>query len=147
MMGVHTVRPAGLGYLLDTNIISELSRPEPAPSVIQQLVRWQGSCALSVTVVEELTFGIKRLPEGKRRTLLEEWLLQILSSFVILPYDIKAASWLGQERARLMREGKTLPRPDGQIAAVAITHELTLVTRNIADFQHIDGLRLENWFA
>lgn len=64
----------------------------------------------------------------------------------ILPCDAEAALWRGQERARLERTGKTLARADGEIAAVAATRVLMLVTRNTTDYQHIGTLRTENWF-
>lgn len=133
-------------YLLDTNIVSELSRAQPDQSVLQHVQRHQSRCALSATLVEELSFGIMRLPPGKRRTLMEDWLASTLPCFPILPYDAEAALWLGQERARLERTGKTLARADGEIAAVAATRGLILVTRNTTDYQHISTLRTENWF-
>ena len=62
------------------------------------------------------------------------------------PYEKTAAEWFAQERARLTQIGHPPSYPDGQIAAVAVTNNLILVTRNMADFAHFAGLRLENWF-
>ena len=68
------------------------------------------------------------------------------SGMQILPYDEAAATWHARERARLLGLGRPQPYPDSQIAAIAATRNLTLVTRNTRDFECFDGLRLENWF-
>lgn len=138
---------ASLRYLLDTNIFSELARLQPHAGVLRQVQQWQAQSAMAATTAEELVFGISRLPAGKRKTLYEQWLESIFTCFAVLPYDDKAALWLGLERARLQAKGLTVSRPDGEIAAVAITQGLTLVTRNVPDFRHIQALRIENWFA
>ncbi len=62
-----------------------------------------------------------------------------------MPYDGRAAQWHAAERARLTRIGKTPPFADGQIAAVAVVNDLTLVTANAADFANFQDLRIQNW--
>ena len=138
--------PSGLRYLLDTNIVSELSRSTPDPKVQHLVCTRHLQCALAAPTLEELAFGVFRLPDGMRRSLLTDWLDDMQAAFVTLPYTAHAALWLGRERARLAQAGKTLSRTDGEIAAIAMQHDLTLVTRNLSDFQHIAGLRTENWF-
>ena len=133
-------------YLLDTNILSELAKREPSAAVAQRLAAHQFQCAVGAPTIEELTFGIHRLPPSPKRDMLGLWLDQILNSFVLLPYDHYCAMWLGRERARLATAGKPAPRTDGEIAAIAAVNELVLVTRNTADFINFAGLRLENWF-
>ena len=64
----------------------------------------------------------------------------------ILPYTSIAARWFATERARLVSRGLTPSYPDGQIAAIAATNNLILVTRNTSDVIYFDGLQLENWF-
>ena len=64
----------------------------------------------------------------------------------ILPYTTEAARWFATERSRLVSRGLTPSYPDGQIAAIAATNNLILVTRNTSDFIYFDGLELENWF-
>lgn len=95
----------------------------------------------------EITYGCRRLPPSRKRTLIEDYLAATASSGLpILPYDTAAATWHAAERARLERGG-TLPSfVDGQIAAVAHSNDLVLVTRNVTDFQKFAGLRVENWF-
>ena len=133
-------------YLLDTNILSELAKREPNAAVERRLAAHQFQCAVSAPTIEELTFGVQRLPPSPKREMLGSWLDQILNSFALLPYDHYCAIWLGRERARLAATGKPAPRTDGEIAAIAAVNELVLVTRNTADFANFSGLRLENWF-
>ncbi len=65
---------------------------------------------------------------------------------MILPYDQAAANWYAKQRARLDRQGKTCAYADGEIAAITATQDLTLVTRNLKDFENFEGLILEKWF-
>ena len=96
----------------------------------------------------ELVYGCNRLPAGKRRATVEACLRSVVRpSFPILPYDEAAAAWHGTERARLEAIGKTPPHVDGQIAAVARQHGLTLVTTNPKDFTAFEGLALVDWRA
>lgn len=134
-------------FLLDTSVVSELARQHPDAQVEALVVDRQGDCALTAPTVEELCFGVARLPPSTRRDLLETWLDGILTSFTLLPYDHLAATWLGRERARLSALGLPAPRADGEIAAVAQVNGLTLVTRNQADFANFADLKVENWFA
>ena len=69
------------------------------------------------------------------------------ASLPVLPYDAEAAAWHGHERARLEGLGWTRPFADGQVAAVAATRGLVVVTRNTDDFDGYDGLHVEDWFA
>jgi len=135
-----------IGYLLDTNVLSELAKREPSMLVEQRLAALQFRCAVAAPTVEELNFGIRRLPPCPKRDMLDSWLEGVLSNFVLLPYDHYCALWLGRERARLAAMGKPAPRADGEIAAIAAINELVLVTRNTVDFENFSGLRLENWF-
>jgi len=87
------------------------------------------------------------LPRGKRRTALETYLADVVQvSFPILPYDEAAAAWHGRERARLEDLGRPAPYVDGQIAAIAHTSGLTVVTINTRDFTRFKDVQIENWF-
>ncbi|MBI2760519.1 MAG: type II toxin-antitoxin system VapC family toxin [Chloroflexi bacterium] len=133
-------------YLLDTNVISEgaLSSPDPVlVGLIQQL--WS-EIAISATVLHEMLYGAARLPPSARRRWVEAYIDDVLRGGIpILPYDQTAARWHALERARLTAVGLTPSDPDAQIAAVAATNGLILVTSNTADFRHFIGLRLEDW--
>lgn len=94
----------------------------------------------------ELVYGCRRLPQGKRRDALEAYLQDVIRvAFPILAYDEAAAAWHGRERARLEHLGTPAPFVDGQIAAIASTRELILVTPNTKDFTSFSGLALSDW--
>ena len=69
-----------------------------------------------------------------------------MNGLQVLAYDQVAADWYAKERASLQRQGLTCAYADGEIAAIAVTQKLTLVTRNIQDFQTFQNLTLQNWF-
>ena len=133
-------------YLLDTNIFSETLKPEPNQKVLQKLKQHKTETACCSIVMQEIIFGCYCLPPSKRRDKIETYYQQIQQTITILPYDNKAGQWHGKERARLRTKGLTPPFIDGQIAAIATTNDLILVTRNIDDFVYFEGLKLENWF-
>ncbi len=133
-------------FLLDTNVVSELSRRVPNSALLARFEAQRSSCSLAAITVEELTFGVERMPPSTRRNALSAWLVGMIESLEHISYDSRCATWLGRERARLEEIGLSPSRPDGQIAAVAVINNLTLVTRNTRDFASFSGLRLENWF-
>ena len=86
------------------------------------------------------------MPRGKRRAALEAYLRDVVQgSFPILPYDEAAATWHGEERARLEALGRPAPFVDGQVAAIAHVNGLVLATINERDFTRFKGLTVENW--
>jgi tRNA(fMet)-specific endonuclease VapC len=135
-----------LRYLLDTSIISAPVSKRPDRAILQRLDEHGADCAIAAPVWHELTYGCQRLPKGKRRAALEEYLRDVVrGSFPNLAYDEAAATWHGEERARLEALGQPVPFVDGQIAAVAHVHGLVLVTTNDKDFVRFKGLTVENW--
>jgi tRNA(fMet)-specific endonuclease VapC len=135
-----------LAYLLDTSIVSAPISVRPHPAILARLNEHGSECAIAAPVWHELTFGCRRLPRGKRRATLEAYLREVVrASFPILAYDEAAATWHGEERARLDALGRPAPFVDGQIAAIAQVHELVLVTMNDRDFVRFKGLKVENW--
>ena len=118
----------------------------PDLEIRKRLDQHGGECAIAATVWHELTYGYRRLPKGKRRRAIEAYLRDVVRrSLPNLPYDEAAATWHGEERARLEALGKTALFVDGQIAAVAQVHRLVLVTANEAHFEAFKGLIVENW--
>lgn len=91
--------------------------------------------------------GVQLLPDSKKRLKTFDYIESVLLKFPILPYCDTAAKWHGQETARLQQLGKTPAFVDAQIAAIAKTNNLILVTRNLNDFQNFSDLALENWFS
>jgi tRNA(fMet)-specific endonuclease VapC len=135
-----------LRYLLDTNIASAPIARKPNANVVRHLRMHGPACAIPAPVWHELTYGCRRLPAGKRRVALEDYLEHVIrESFPILPYDDVAATWHGLERARLETLGRPAPYVDGQIAAIAHVHRLVLVTANTRDFVRFKDLEVEDW--
>ncbi|WP_341532365.1 type II toxin-antitoxin system VapC family toxin (plasmid) [Nostoc sp. UHCC 0302] len=136
-----------LRFLLDTNILSEPARPIPNANVLHQLDIYKSEVAVSSVVVHELLYGCLRLPESKRREYLRNYIYESVLNLPVFDYDLKAAQWHAQERARLSQIGKTPAFVDGQIASIAFCNNLILVTNNISDFEFFNGLNVENWFV
>ncbi len=129
------------GYLLDTNVVSELSNEVPNPAVILFLVE-QDELWLSSVVVHELEYGLQLLPAGQRRDRLYTNHLSLLARYGdrILPLDRAGAEWAASFRAQARRSGRTLDLGDALIAGIARANDFALATRNVRDF---DGLDLE----
>ena len=135
-------------FLLDSNILSEPLRATPDPGVMGAIQQHTGRLATAATVWSELVYGVERLPSGRRRDAIEEYLgVLFASDLQILPYDAEAAIVHGRERARLQAIGLPRPFADGQIAAVARRFDLVLVTRNTRDFEPFENIRIVNWFS
>jgi tRNA(fMet)-specific endonuclease VapC len=102
--------------------------------------------ATASVVWHELWYGCRRLPESAKRRAIEGYLTQVVGpSLPILAFDERAAEWHAVERARLIKAGKTPSYADGQIAAIAATQDLILVTFNTADYAPFQGLKIEDW--
>jgi tRNA(fMet)-specific endonuclease VapC len=135
-----------LRYLLDTSIVSAPVRKTPDADIIGRLEQDGHQCAIGAPVWHELVYGCRRLTRGKRRNTIEVYLQDVVrASFPILPYDESAAAWHASERARLERAGRPAPYVDSQIAAIAHSNSLILVTANLKDFARFKHLEVENW--
>jgi len=134
-------------YLLDTNILSEPVRQQPNDKVMQRFLEYDGQYVTAAVVWHELQYGCELLPDSKRKSQLQTYLLTLQNSgLIILPYDQVAAEWFATHRALLKKRGKMAAYADGEIAAIAAVNNLTLVTRNTDDFQGYNNLILDNWF-
>jgi len=135
-----------LRYLLDTNVVSEPLRPVPNEEVLAHLRERQTEIATASVVWHELWYGCYRLPPSTKRTVIEAYLKDVIARTIpILSYDQRAALWHAEERARLAGIGRPPPFADGQIAAIAATNGLSLVTFNRDDYAAFQDLRLEDW--
>jgi predicted nucleic acid-binding protein len=139
------------GFLLDTNCISELVRPKPEPRVMEWMdAADEAMLYLSVLTVGEIRKGVAGLAQGKRRTLLEAWLeVELQERFAgrIMPIDSSIADRWGLIAAEAIRRGKTLSVIDGLLAATALHHNLTVVSRNVSDFTNTQVQVLNPWQA
>lgn len=134
--------------LLDTNVLSEPLRERPDPAVMAQLEHGQHALHTASVVIHEISYGIHRLPQGRRKQRLSSYLDGLLrSGLSVLPYDQTAALWHGQQRAKLEGHGRRPSFVDGQIAAIAATNGLVLITHNRADFEIFEGLEVVDWFS
>jgi predicted nucleic acid-binding protein len=126
------------GFLLDTNCISEVIRSKPEPRLIDWMRAADESLLyLSVLTLGEIRKGAASLPQSKRRTYLESWLeldLQVRFSGRILAIDNEVADRWGWLTAEAERKGRPLAAIDGLLAATALRHNLTVVSRNVGDF-------------
>ncbi len=134
-------------YLLDTNVLSEPVKPRPNERVLKRLERHRREFGWASPVLHEIKYGIERLEKSSRKLALSDYLQRLLETMPqALPYGPNAATWHAVERARLEREGISTSFVDGQIAAIAATNQLVLVTRNVEHYAMFSGLKFENWF-
>jgi predicted nucleic acid-binding protein len=122
------------GFLLDTNVISELVKPRPEANVTAWLECTDESLLyLSVLTIGEIRRGIAVLPQSRRRAVLEAWVEKDLRARFedrILAIDHEVADRWGLLTAAARKSGIVLPVIDGLLAATALEHNLTLVTRD-----------------
>lgn len=137
-------------YLLDTNIVSEAMHSISDEKVMEKLSKYESLCAICATTWNEILYGIQILPEGKKKHVLYSDLIDdVQGTYDVLPYDKAAATIQADIRSRLKEKGKTVEFADTQIAAIAISNNMILVTRNTKHFsaiQEVSPLLMENWF-
>lgn len=137
-----------VNMVLDTCVISELKKPVPAPSVIRVIesMNPQQTYASAMTI-GEIVKGIFFMPQGRRRRAFEQWHADTEEAFQdrILPVDVEVARLWGRLAADLQARGSQLSIPDGLIAATAIVHHMSLVTRNTKHFAEIGVPLIDPW--
>ena len=134
--------------LLDTNILSELMRPNPNDGV----VKWIDALPdediwISAVTVGEIRLGFALMPEGRRKQILTDLAEQMFKeefSEKCLPFDYQAAGEYAKIVSSRSRQGRPITVEDAQIASIAITADLTLATRNTKDFQGLEELKIVN---
>jgi predicted nucleic acid-binding protein len=138
---------AAVSWLVDTNVLSEPTQKHPEAKVVAWLRQHSGEYYVSTVTVGELTYGIRRLPAGSKRRNLEAWLELTLDRLEgrVLAFNHRIACEWGALMAELEARGQKMPTADGQIAATARRHGLTVVTDNTGDFKQ-SGVRLLNPF-
>jgi len=138
-----------MSFLLDTNVVSEWVRPRPDHNVISWLAGVdEDRVYISVISLAEIRRGVELLPAGRRRERLASWLaeeLPVRFEERILDIDAQVATTWGVVMARGQKSGMTLGSMEAFVAATAETHDLTLATRNIKDFQRLGISLLDPW--
>lgn len=131
-------------YLLDTDTISNCLKKNPSPALLRRLAEIPGDQQYtSAITVGELVYGAYRSdrPEYFLRQLEE----RVWPNVQVLPFDEASARTYGKVRADLEKKGRPVSEPDLRIGAIALTHDLTVVTANSRHFSLVPGLRIENW--
>lgn len=140
-----------MSLLLDTNVLSELLRPKPSAAVLDWFAGEHRRPYISAITRAELLTGAYALPAGKRRREIEAALADLLDGRFgawCLPFDAGAADAFARIEVERLKTGRLASTEDTQIAAIALTHGLAVVTRNVAHFESISGLEVINpWDA
>ena len=125
--------------ILDTNVVSEFMTSPPASSVLNWLNAQETSSLFLTTItIAEIGFGLRTMPNGKRRDMLTERFEQFVTTAFeqrILPFDEDAARVYGDVLAHRREIGRPISSLDGQIAAIARSRGFSVATRNIRDFE------------
>ena len=124
-----------MNYLVDANVLSESTRAAPDPGVVTWLRAHEQYLVVDPVVLGELRAGILSLPSGRKRKRLEAWFEAVSHRTQCLPWDKQVGLRWAQLIADMKRKGKTLPLLDSMIAATALTHGLTVATRNVRHFR------------
>ena len=136
-------------FLIDTNVLSEALRKRPDDNVAAWFRQTDDSLIyISVATIAEIRKGVTQLPKGKRRDRIDKWLMQgLLQQYAkrIVPVDAEVALVCGELMAEHKRAGYVLYPMDAIIAASALAHGCTLVTRNIRDFERCGASLVNPW--
>ena len=122
-------------FLVDANVLSETTKPAPAPAVVDWLRRNERAIVVDPVVLGEIRFGILRLPRGRRRSRLERWFDGGVERLHCLPWDAATGLRWAELLADLRAAGRAMPIKDSLIAATALAHGLVVATRNRTDFE------------
>ena len=136
-------------FVLDTNIISEVMRPQPDQKVVDWLNQ-QNSVTLFVSSISiaEINYGLYILPQGNRKRLLQTRFNQFIDKafrYRILDFDEQAANIYGEVMGEGKLKGHPMSVPDGQIAAIALLNKFAVASRNVKDFKYC-GVEIINPF-
>ncbi len=133
-------------FLVDANVLSEATKPDPDPGVLEWLSRHEREIAVDPIILGEIRFGILLLPAGERRRRLERWFEGGIERIHCLPWEAATGLRWARLLAELRASGRSMPIKDSLIAATALVHGLTVVTRNRSDFEKA-GIRIVDPFA
>jgi predicted nucleic acid-binding protein len=133
-------------YLVDANVLSEPTKPAPDATVVNWLREHERDIAVDPIILGEVRFGILRLHKGKKRARLEAWFDGGIRRLRCLPWETETGLRWAELLARLRTVGQAMPIKDSLIAATALVHDLTVVTRDRADFERAE-VRLIDPFA
>lgn len=136
--------------VLDTDVVSELMKPSPHAAVRDWvLARVVGELFTTSITLAEILYGIERLPEGQRKELLRSTAAELFDAFShhVLAFDAPAATRYANIVSSREKRGLPINGVDAQIASICHTHQATLVTRNVKDFQHTAVDVIDPWHS
>ena len=122
-------------YLVDANVLSEPTKPQPASQVVAWLRANEREIAINPMILGEVRFGILLLPPSAKRNRLEQWFSHGITLIQCLPWDETTGLRWAELVADLRKRGESMPIKDSLIAATALVHGLTVATRNTTDFR------------
>ena len=123
-------------YLVDANVLSEATKPEPNPKVVEWLRQNEREIAVDPIILGELKFGILLLPRGKRRARLEQWFEEGIQRIYSVAWEAATGLRWARLLADLRATGRSMSVKDSLIAATALHNDLAVVTRNQRDFEN-----------
>src|SRR5438128_5801747 len=126
----HRLSRSRINYLVDANVLSEPTKRAPNPRVIEWLSAHEGDFVVDPVVVGEIWAGILVLSRGPSRSRLEQWFAAVVQRIECVPWDATVSLRWARLVVDLKKRGRSLPILDAMIAATALTHDLTLATRN-----------------
>ena len=132
--------------LVDSNVLSELTKPAPDENVIEWLRRHEADLVVNPIILGEIEYGILIMPAGHRRARMEEWFDRVIQTLESVDLDKEAATAWARLLADLKERGLVMPVKDSLIAATALARGFKVATRNTADFKNA-GVPLENPFS
>ncbi|MEP7000351.1 MAG: PIN domain-containing protein [bacterium] len=134
-------------YLVDANVLSEPTKPAPNADVVAWLRRNEREIAVDAIILGEVRFGILLLPKGRRRTKLERWFDEGVQRLQCVPFEAETGRRWAELLAVLRKSGRAMPVKDSLIAATALTHGLTIATRNRGDFENAGVAMVDPFIA
>lgn len=130
-------------YLVDANVLSEPTKPQPDANVVDWLRAYEAELVVNPIVLGELEYGILLLPSSRRRTRLSKWFAQGVANIRVLEIDAATAAAWARLLAELRHNGREMPVKNSLIAATARQHRLTVATRNVSHYENA-GVQLVN---
>jgi predicted nucleic acid-binding protein len=124
-----------VSYLVDANVLSEATRPDPDPQILEWLRRHEAEAVVDPVILGEIRFGILLLRRSARRERLERWFDAGIRRIHCVPWDAATGMRWAQLLADLRARGRAMPVKDSLIAATALTHGFPLATLNRRDFE------------